>query len=417
MQTTKIYIKTDVFQTYQFDLNFEKSFIERQHVFPDEFNTMNDIPSEGDLIKYATQPENFTGAYFVFLNSDITKLDNSTVSTAQEFKIGNYTIPCQVLVYEESQASSLAFDLQLIANKGCGDRINSVVYVPFLNLFSALVVENTSSEITGQQVPICKGTDYPNDLLKKTVELDFSNVNLGHLKFLSFPYAKIIVQDSTTGQTIELDPSKFLNKKATFEIQGSISERPHYRIIPTNYKDLDYSYSDSMVVRCDTTLPTANNAYAKYLMNNQDMNNLKMFGTGVGIVGSVVGGSPMGAITGFESITNVMLQEEQAKKQPNQQSSITDGALDRILMQNGIRIYLYVMDLPHRQSANDFWTMYGYPVRKLDYPVLSSSANYNFIKTVNANITGNFPQNDLQEIQEMFNKGVTLWKSSSFRKY
>jgi hypothetical protein len=172
-----------------------------------------------------------------------------------------------------------------------------------------------------------------------------------------------------------------------------------------------------MVVRCDTTLPTANNAYAKYLMNNQDMNNLKMFGAGVGIVGSVVGGSPMGAITGFESITNVMLQEEQAKKQPNQLSSITDGALDRILMQNGIRIYLYVMDLPHRQSANDFWTMYGYPVRKLDYPVLSSTANYNFIKTVNANITGNFPQNDLQEIQEMFNKGVTLWKSSSFRKY
>lgn len=416
-RTTKLIIKTDVWQTYQFNITFKKSFIERTHIVIDEMNTLNDIPSEGELIKYRTSPENFTGAYFVFLNTDVTAIDTSSIGASRDFKLGNYTIPCQVLAYQESQASSLSFDTQLIASQGVGDRINSVVYVPFINNFEALVVENITSEITGQTIPICSGTEYPNELLKKTIELDFSDVNLGHLKALTFPYAKIVVQDLTTGQKIELDPSKFLDKKATFEIQGSISERPYYRVIPTNYKDLNYAYDDAMVIKCDTTLPTANNSYAKYLMNNGDFNNLKIIGATVGAISGVAQGSPMSSLTGFESVTNVLLQESQARKQPNQLSSISDGAMERILFQNGVVVYLYVMDLPHRDSANDFWNMFGYPVRKLDYPSFSSALDYQYIKTVNASIEGSFPQTALQEIQSIFNKGVTMWKSNRFREY
>jgi hypothetical protein len=408
--TTKLYLKFDVWQTWQFDIDFQKSFIERSHTQNDEQNTLSDNPSTGNLIEYKSYQKNFTGGYFIFCNADVTQED-TTNSNGYDFKLGNFSVPSMVLFYREDQASSMAIDLQRIANKGYGDRIVSAVYVPCCNLISSLVVDSVNN------YPVCRGTNYPDELLKQTVSFDYSDISLGHEKCLTFPYAKIIVQDLTTGQTIELEPNKFGSKNISFEIQSTISETPSYRIIPLGYKNLDKSYSDSLVVKCNTSLPIANNTYAKYLLNNQDFNALRMAGSSIGIAGSVMAGSAMGAITGFESITNVLLQEQQAQKQPNQLSNITDGALERMTFQNGIRISLFVMDEDHRQMANDYWTLFGYPKRVLEYPVFYSTLDYQFMKTQSANINGNIPQDDLVEIQNMFNRGVTIWKADKFRQY
>ena len=61
--------------------------------------------------------------------------------------------------------------------------------------------------------------------------------------------------------------------------------------------------------------------------------------------------------------------------------------------------------------------MFGYPVRSLEYPDIYSTLDYQFIKTQNANIDGSLPQKDLEEIQNIFNKGVTMWKADKFRQY
>lgn len=414
-KVTKLYLKTDVWQTWQFDVNYERSFIERRHEVTDSMNSLSDTPNEGTLINYKSLEHNFRGAYFVFCNADVTQED-TTNSSQYDFKLGNFSVPSMVLVYEAGQASSMAMDLQKIANKGYGDRISSAVFVPAFNDTFTILQNMIVDTVNGY--PVCRGTEYSEDLLKETIEFDFSDVNLGHEKCLTFPYAKIVVQDMTTGQTIELEPNRFDSKIAKFEIQSTISETPSYRVIPLNYKEQNKAFAESLVIKCNTSLPVANNTYAKYLMNNQDMNNLKIAGAGVGIAGSIVAGSPMGAISGFESITNTLLQEKQAQKQPNQLSSITDGALERIQFQNGIRIMLMVMDEDHMKTANDYWTLFGYPQRCIDYPRPSvNTLDYEFIKLQNANIGGKMSQSDLIEIQDMFNRGVTMWKAEKFRQY
>lgn len=407
---TNLRLKLDVWQTWMFDLTFEKSFIERRHLSTDLANSLSDNPSTGTLIEHISFQKNFTGAYFVFCNADVTQED-TTDSNQYEFKMNSFSVPSMVLMYKESQAQTMAIDLQKIANNGYGDRINSVVYVPALYNVESLIVDTISD------FPVCRGSNFPDDVLKQTISLDISTVNLGKAKALTYPYAKIVVQDLSTGQTIELEPNRFDSKIISFEIQSTISETPSYRVIPLNYKGQLKSYSDSLVVKCNTSLPVANNTYAKYLMNNQDFNMLRMAGAGIGIAGSIVAGSPMGAITGFESITNVLLQEQQAQKQPNQLNSIQDGALERLQFQNGVKIQLLVMDTDHRTTANDYWSLFGYPVRTLDYPTIYSTLDYQFIKTQNVNINASIPQADLVEIQNIFNKGVTMWKANKFRQY
>jgi hypothetical protein len=127
----------------------------------------------------------------------------------------------------------------------------------------------------------------------------------------------------------------------------------------------------------------------------------------------------MGVITGVEQIINVTAQENQASKLPNQVTSLSDGAMERLNFQNGIKISLFTMDNFHMEVANNYWKMCGYPIHSLDEPVLNSGGNFNYIKMISPNIEGgSIPQDDMMEIEGIFSKGVTLWHNTeNYRKY
>ena len=63
---------------------------------------------------------------------------------------------------------------------------------------------------------------------------------------------------------------------------------------------------------------------------------------------------------------------------------------------------------------DDFFSMYGYKVNRVKDIELHSRKNWNYVKTVGANITGNIPAGDLAEITHIFDSGVTMWHTKSF---
>lgn len=56
-----------------------------------------------------------------------------------------------------------------------------------------------------------------------------------------------------------------------------------------------------------------------------------------------------------------------------------------------------------------YFDMYGYQRNRLKIPNLNNRPNWNYVKTIDANIIGNIPQADLQTLRNMFDSGVTLW--------
>ena len=42
-------------------------------------------------------------------------------------------------------------------------------------------------------------------------------------------------------------------------------------------------------------------------------------------------------------------------------------------------------------------------------PNFKGRSGFNFVKTTDAMITGGVPMNDLDQIKQMFNNGVTIW--------
>ena len=57
--------------------------------------------------------------------------------------------------------------------------------------------------------------------------------------------------------------------------------------------------------------------------------------------------------------------------------------------------------------------MFGYKVNVLKTPQFTSRRYWNFIKTIDCNVDGDIPQEDLNVIRNCFNTGITFWHDPS----
>ena len=69
----------------------------------------------------------------------------------------------------------------------------------------------------------------------------------------------------------------------------------------------------------------------------------------------------------------------------------------------------YTIKKQFAERIDKFFDMYGYLTNNVKIPNLKNRPNWNYIKTIGANIIGDIPQEDMQTIKNMFDNGITLW--------
>ena len=163
--------------------------------------------------------------------------------------------------------------------------------------------------------------------------------------------------------------------------------------------------------------------------NNAMMSALGSFG---GILGGAVTGNYSSGLLGLASIPmqmaqnkdqhdfaikNVMLEKEKQQMLPNSSNMGTNAGLLGFGYMNKDAFTRYSIKNEYAQRLDTYFDMYGYQTNKLKVPNLSNRPNWNYVKTLGANIiqaTGhNVPQEDLQEYKNLFNDGVTIWHNPS----
>jgi hypothetical protein len=404
---TRLYIKMDSYQTFQFDFTLNQSFIDRKTFITDYYNTLADTPTTGDLKVVFEHEEELHGNYFILFNADPTK-DDCSSSSANFPTIGNYTLPCYMCLCQT--ASEVSQIIQAVSNKGRADRIQACYYSPYTG-------ENA---ITGTGAYPKGDLNISSDLnlvsqvsptaLRQTVNIAIT-YNMQFKKELCYPYAKLEVVDRITGKSIELDLSKFNDPfNPSFYLLGSVSDSPEYKIIPLEYNGAYYSIENALVIEPSSELPIFSNSYAKYMKNNSTANMISGVLAGAGAVGSILSGNVAGAVSSFGSIAQIVNADSVAKSQPNQVSNIKGDASEYLNYNPSIYFRLKVMDSNHMDIARKYWNCYGYPERKIDYIGYNENKSFNFVKTVSANITSNgIPNEYVEDLQNIFDKGVTIW--------
>ena len=447
---TYISILTDVFQTWQFDLDFKQSFIEREMInVADDIAGANLMPEgleTGEFqIDGTAEFKDLEPAYIIAYSGDsYTDASGNTHPVKQEGYSYNgiYSSVTFIVCNEYGFHIAMAF-MNLGDNSS---KVLTVFTVPKLAVKSLLPVdtENVHTYFWDFIEENFKENPVVKNLVATPSALD--GYSPRNQKLRTYPYMYLGFNPQNGSKKI-FRYEDFANGLPSFKIMSEINPNPTIQFIPQNYRgQTGDSLSDAVTMNGYPTISFKNDYFNTWLAQNgdivalnmqQEQYNYEVSAIREGInLGSQIASSGMAGFnldaegigkglleTAYSAINLASLdvnhefyikqQMAQIEKQKMLPDNVTMGSsnatlLGYDLMDNNI-FTRYTIKRQFAEKIDKFFDMYGYLTNTVKQPNLKNRPNWNYIKTIGANILGDIPQGDLQAIKSMFDNGVTLW--------
>lgn len=435
---TLVKIKTDVWQTWQFDLTYKATFVEREHVSDDTIG-LHTIPESVELGEYVVNPVQDPE-----YPTDPTKtVDNRVIGFSAKCYVINciynpkggntkylYTnvngVPVSGGIWVFKSAAAMQNAIICYSNNGKLEEVNNVYMLP-QTIFD-------DNDLTADTLPIGTGDeslfyqfngkstskDFTYTLTRPTKLDGYTPVNN---KMYTAPYMFINVSNnagSTNAYSYELFSSP---SNIQFKAKGAASVGASAITVPLNYKGVAENYSEGIMAGKYPTLSWSGDSYTNWLTQNA-------VNIGVGVVGDIVGAG-VSAATGnyladsnaekmianakagtglFNNIGSTLGQIYKHSIAPYTSQGNTNGG-DVMSGMNANTCYAYAMSIrsEYAKVIDKFFSMFGYKVNTVKTPNITGRTNWNYVKTIGCYIEANIPQDDLAEIKAMFDRGVTFW--------
>ena len=447
---TKITLATDVFQTWQFDLEWKQSFIEREMLsVADDVPGANLIPEGLELgemkINATATIEDLKPAYVVVYSGDTLKTpdpESPDISVGQNgYQYNGIYSSVTYIVANDDGFATLNV---LLNNADNSNHVLTVFSIPELAIKSLIPVPQPGEHIFWYDILDQYFTQTPLTKTLNTRPSAIDGYTPRNKKLLTYPYLYLGFNPQN-GTSKIYRYEDFLNATPSFKVISEINPNPEVQFIPQNYRgDTGDSLNDNASLSGYPTISYKTEVFNTWLAQNSEIINLQMqqeqFNYEVGVLQSAgnfagntlgaamkqdVGSAISGAInTGFDLasrdvnhefyIKNQMAQIEKQKMLPDKASlsSSNSTLLGYDLMKYNI-FTRYSIKSQFAQRIDKYFDMYGYLTNTVKVPNLNNRPNWNYIKTIGANIIANIPQEDLQSIKELFNNGITLWHNPS----
>ncbi|MBR5304956.1 MAG: hypothetical protein IKU37_09050 [Candidatus Gastranaerophilales bacterium] len=440
--TTDLTIQTDVFQTWQFDIVYNTMFVEREHVNDDSVgaNIVEEDLETGEFIANKHTLSGYLDDLVIVMGTTLNinsyhnnkydkikgDLYNNIYSGVKYFSWYNKNYIDGVSPYNRKRyIEGLNDVLQNIDLAGQGEGVLELFLVP-QNLISpvrddnVVVAGNTIDEyeINGQDV------QYTHLLTITDGNLDgYVPVNN---KLKCFPYRYLIASNNNGGEvTYKYEDFyiknehgvKILLSQPRFNIEGAICPGCSIRIIPLKYKGIDRNDIEGLNMGKFPTLSWNSDIYTNWVtQNGVNMAVETTANIGSIIVGGYTApeGGGTGIVSGITGIAKTLGTLHEKSLTPNQaKGNLNCGDVIAGSKQNEFHFYDMSIKKEMALILDNFFSMFGYKVNNVKVPNITGRTNWNYVKTIDCNITGEIPQEDLQELKDMFDGGVTFWHNPS----
>ena len=426
--STKIYIETDVWQTWQFQLKYYQCYIERAHISKSDDVigvNMNGEPIGTDA-SYETQVNIFDGLNwdtFWLLNAVSFPHSNDMIyggtGSGDEFD-GTYHFVC----YNATEISSLIEQFAKHANTGdFGDHrqdIIGITSVPQWVLESAgsAVVDGSTNRIVTGNVTVSKS--------------DTVNINLGTLacgytprnkKMCTSLFSGVLVYNQN-GLRIPLKPELFSDKSSvTLRLYSKLFDNGIKLAVGGYHSDsrevFDIAYGTNRACGYNANSGTAATLNKVMTCFNGALN-IAQAGVNVAKVAPTAPINPLGVASTIGStvqtvgneVVNIMTAFD---AQSASVGSTTDAlALDRRFSQ--IKLAKFSPTYAECKVIDRYFDVYGYAINSYGQLAnwIKTRSRWNYVKTAGAKIQGNCNQKDLVRIKQIFDSGVTIWHSLDY---
>lgn len=426
---TRITIETDCFQTWLFQIDYKKTFVEREHVNDDTVG-LHTIPENLETGEYVCNNKTslYSGGNTVYVGVATTFVPTELGLNTLLTRYGGIYSGSPILVFDAPYNSVSNF-LRGMDALGKADAIVGVFMIP-AELIGNATFETRSFEADGQtyttHVAIPPYTD-SETLLNTSGNITAPSSLDGYVpknnKLKVWPYSYFYVSNNV-GSDVEYHFEDFINNTAQFKTIGVLSFGCSIRCIPLNYKKLSdsgssyNSYNSGITGAKYPICSWQSDAFINWLTENGV--NLSL--ATIGSIGSMIGGLGMiasgggiptglGMIAGgVAGLSSTMAQTYQKSLIPPQAKG-NSNAGDVAFSSKAFNLPAYTMTIRNEfaKIIDEYFSAVGYKVNSIKTPNITGRQNWNYVKTINCNFDGDIPQSDLNIIKQMFNNGTTLW--------
>ncbi len=426
-------LELDVLQTYLFDFTLLPSYIERQHTTTDDVgdHTVEEGLDVGELT--CSGYENLDPGRLCIM---IMCTTNPNATTKEQ------AVPAKPYMYNRVFSGIKFWAVHPDRWNNWGeqmeslDKIGKTASVVAMWMYPlGLVALPDGVSWTGDElaVPVEGAVSQSEALVVHTFDKRVSSLD-GYTpknkKLLCYPYNFAYCTNNNGGSAV-YRYERFEGNQMAFSLSGSLSPEGGVHMTPRNYNGLDYNYHEGMNLTGFPTCAWDSDTYKLWLAQNQGSNfmgyatgALKIVGgvgaaiastavtaTGVGAVPGIAGtGAGIAtAISGAQQIAGMLAQNHDKEVVPPQAHGSHSSSVNITNNMHAFTFYYKSVTAETARMLDDYFTMYGYRLNRVQTPNIHARPSFTYVKTVGCNMQGNLCNADLTRIQGIFDKGVTFW--------
>lgn len=420
-ETTFVHFEIDVMQTWLFNYTVKPSFIEREHTNNDTIgaNTVPEGLETGEFVcnELDRDLELRDYAYVLCSTENISNADDKTYGTnfGGVWSAGG--------AYVSDNATDL---IALVREFDISDEVSTDAITNFYMVPKKIINHDFGNSLVymGQSAPVT----YEHTTAKQTKLNGYTPKNK---KLLCYPYNYLVLSNNSGTSNI-LHYEHFSGSQCEFEIEGVPTVGGSIKCVPLNYKGLERIQDEGIMCGKFPTLSWSSDNYTNWLTQNAVNNTigyvtdgLKIIGgtalavggtMGTGGIGAVAAGTSGGGlvVSGVSGIINRLTAVHQQSFTPASARGNTNaGDINTCYKMNTFYFYKMSIKKEYAIIIDEFFSAYGYKVNRLKVPNTNHRKNFWYTKTVDANIDGAIPNNDMQKIKNCYNAGITFWRNNT----
>ena len=458
-EMTDISIRTDAFQTWQFDITYLESFVEREHVNDDTIgkHTVDEGLDTGEFMINETThfylaPNEPTGDYgynwyVCFVLSDRPYDDPENLPWPQSVNSGSmgaaYSPLHYVCVPATNNYAECEKIMRFISHKS--ETLKNVYMVPITCVDTTQGHEANWHSATFDDVIVYGLNSSYSELNTSIWQADVldGQYKPRNNKLYCYPYSYLRLNNKSGsdviykweempnfGSSVTDSTGQYFRSKTIIVPSASLSAK----LFPTRYKNmqedspfyslLDYGINFGKIPVC----AWISDYYTNWLTQNGVNNAIKIgagiasTALGVGLIATGVGSAAgatiiagaSSAVGGVTAVASSLESNRQAEIAPDQSSGdINTGDVVFAYARTNITAYSMTIKKEFAEILDAYFDMFGYKINSVKTPNITGRRNWNYVKTIRGKIHGYIPKEDLNTISGMLDNGVTFWHSPS----
>ena len=232
-------------------------------------------------------------------------------------------------------------------------------------------------------------------------------------KCFCYPYNAIILENNCGGRVV-LKPELFdgltrAQHNISILYTYIVSANPSLFAFVKNYRKIIYNFDCSIAFNNFPAIPFSYELYSNWLAHNKNAIAMNYISRDVGLFNSLLNHNAGGLVSGAIGMFSDYAGQLDLKNRGSVMNGVPQG--NEILYSGGAGVFVSqeTYKAEYITMVDDFFTHYGYAVNETKVPTFHKRPNFDYIKTRDINIVGDIPNEDIEELENIFNDGVTVW--------